>query len=225
VVADVSTYTSFVGGRHVSAAGGHTYEKLDPWQPSRVVGRSLSDAADVDMAIARAVSRGGYRCRRDRADDARCRSCDSRGAAAHSGRSGRGRDGSNYLRPHVGRRVGCRLRGDSRHELQRRRGRASGRRPRHSGCADANRGRTCGGANAVAQALPAGSGGPADAPSAARPFPDLRFIPTRGLTAENVAEWFAASAFAVGVGSDLSSNAARVADVQARATSYLKAAR
>jgi 2-dehydro-3-deoxyphosphogluconate aldolase/(4S)-4-hydroxy-2-oxoglutarate aldolase len=35
------------------------------------------------------------------------------------------------------------------------------------------------------------------------PFPDLRFIPTGGVSPANVAEYFAAGAFAVGMGSDL----------------------
>lgn len=49
------------------------------------------------------------------------------------------------------------------------------------------------------------------------PFPDLHFIPTGGVNAGNVAECFAAGAFAVGMGSDLIDAAAlregRKADV------------
>jgi 2-dehydro-3-deoxyphosphogluconate aldolase/(4S)-4-hydroxy-2-oxoglutarate aldolase len=40
------------------------------------------------------------------------------------------------------------------------------------------------------------------------PFPDIRFIPTGGVTLKNVADFFAAGAFAVGVGSELVNTAA-----------------
>ncbi len=38
------------------------------------------------------------------------------------------------------------------------------------------------------------------------PFPEMRFVPTNGVTVENVAEWFAAGASAVGVGTPLVSD-------------------
>ncbi len=57
MLADAVTYTNLIGGRHVPAESGETYEKLDPWQPSRVVGCfPLSDRADVDAAIDAAVA-------------------------------------------------------------------------------------------------------------------------------------------------------------------------
>lgn len=51
--------------------------------------------------------------------------------------------------------------------------------------------------------FPAGIGGPALLRALRGPFPDLRLLPTGGVSAENVADWFAAGAFAVGAGSDL----------------------
>ncbi len=38
------------------------------------------------------------------------------------------------------------------------------------------------------------------------PFPQIRFVPTNGVTTENVAEWFQAGAVAVGVGTPLVSD-------------------
>lgn len=46
-------------------------------------------------------------------------------------------------------------------------------------------------------------GGPAYLEALRGPFPDISFVPTGGVSEENVAEWFAAGAFAVGVGSSL----------------------
>lgn len=51
--------------------------------------------------------------------------------------------------------------------------------------------------------FPAGLGGPPLLRTLRGPFPDVRFVPTGGVAAENVAEWFAAGAFAVGAGTDL----------------------
>jgi len=52
--------------------------------------------------------------------------------------------------------------------------------------------------------FPCGSVGGARYIKALRgPFPDLRFVPTGGVNSANVGEFFAAGAFAVGMGSDL----------------------
>ena len=38
------------------------------------------------------------------------------------------------------------------------------------------------------------------------PFPDLKLVPTGGVSAENLGDWYAAGAFALGAGGDLCSN-------------------
>jgi 2-dehydro-3-deoxyphosphogluconate aldolase/(4S)-4-hydroxy-2-oxoglutarate aldolase len=59
------------------------------------------------------------------------------------------------------------------------------------------------GAKAI-KIFPCGSVGGAKYIKALRgPFPDLHFVPTGGVSPANVAEFFAAGAFAVGIGSDL----------------------
>jgi len=59
------------------------------------------------------------------------------------------------------------------------------------------------GAKAI-KIFPCGSVGGAKYIKALRgPFPDLHFVPTGGVSPANVAEFFAAGAFAVGMGSDL----------------------
>ena len=59
------------------------------------------------------------------------------------------------------------------------------------------------GARAI-KIFPCGSvGGPKYIKALRGPFPDLRFIPTGGVSPANAAEFFAAGAFAVGMGSDL----------------------
>ena len=60
----------------------------------------------------------------------------------------------------------------------------------------------------VVKLFPAGLGGPAYLRALLAPLPDLRLIPTGGVTAANVAEWRAAGAFALGAGADLCSPAA-----------------
>ena len=57
------------------------------------------------------------------------------------------------------------------------------------------------------------------------PFPELRFMPTGGVSVENVADWLAAGAFAVGAGSDLCPTGASAVDIEARATEYVEASR
>jgi 2-dehydro-3-deoxyphosphogluconate aldolase / (4S)-4-hydroxy-2-oxoglutarate aldolase len=56
--------------------------------------------------------------------------------------------------------------------------------------------------------FPANHGGPNLLKTLRGPFPDIRFIPTGGVTLKNVADFFAAGAFAVGVGSELVNTAA-----------------
>ena len=51
--------------------------------------------------------------------------------------------------------------------------------------------------------FPAGLGGPALLRALRGPFPDVRFMPTGGVQLDNLVEWFAAGAFAVGAGTDL----------------------
>lgn len=51
--------------------------------------------------------------------------------------------------------------------------------------------------------FPAGAGGPSFLRTLRGPYPDVRFMPTGGVSLDNVAEWLAAGAFAVGAGSDL----------------------
>jgi 2-dehydro-3-deoxyphosphogluconate aldolase/(4S)-4-hydroxy-2-oxoglutarate aldolase len=51
--------------------------------------------------------------------------------------------------------------------------------------------------------FPAGLGGPELLRALRGPFPDVRFMPTGGVQLDNLVEWFAAGAFAVGAGTDL----------------------
>ena len=51
--------------------------------------------------------------------------------------------------------------------------------------------------------FPGSSGGPSHLKALLGPFPDVSFVPTGGVSADNVADWFAAGAFAVGAGSAL----------------------
>jgi 2-dehydro-3-deoxyphosphogluconate aldolase / (4S)-4-hydroxy-2-oxoglutarate aldolase len=51
--------------------------------------------------------------------------------------------------------------------------------------------------------FPAGLGGPALLRALRGPFPEVRFMPTGGVQLDNLVEWFAAGAFAVGAGTDL----------------------
>ena len=56
----------------------------------------------------------------------------------------------------------------------------------------------------VIKIFPCGSvGGPKYIKALRGPFPDLSFIPTGGVNAANAAEFFAAGAFAIGMGGDL----------------------
>lgn len=51
--------------------------------------------------------------------------------------------------------------------------------------------------------FPGSFGGPSYAKSLRGPFPNVSFVPTGGVSLENIGEWFAAGAVAVGVGSAL----------------------
>jgi 2-dehydro-3-deoxyphosphogluconate aldolase / (4S)-4-hydroxy-2-oxoglutarate aldolase len=51
--------------------------------------------------------------------------------------------------------------------------------------------------------FPGSLGGPSYLKALRGPFPDTNFVPTGGVSLENVDEWFAAGAFAVGAGSNL----------------------
>lgn len=55
----------------------------------------------------------------------------------------------------------------------------------------------------VVKLFPGSLGGPSYLRTLRGPFPDIPIMPTGGVTAENVGEWFAAGALAVGAGSEL----------------------
>ncbi|GAB3127207.1 bifunctional 4-hydroxy-2-oxoglutarate aldolase/2-dehydro-3-deoxy-phosphogluconate aldolase [Glaciibacter psychrotolerans] len=59
----------------------------------------------------------------------------------------------------------------------------------------------------VVKIFPASLGGPAFLKALRGPFPELALMPTGGVTPENIDEWFAAGAIAVGAGGDLVSGA------------------
>lgn len=51
--------------------------------------------------------------------------------------------------------------------------------------------------------FPGSSGGPSYLKALRGPFPEITFVPTGGVSLDNVADWFAAGAFAVGAGGSL----------------------
>jgi 2-dehydro-3-deoxyphosphogluconate aldolase/(4S)-4-hydroxy-2-oxoglutarate aldolase len=55
----------------------------------------------------------------------------------------------------------------------------------------------------VVKLFPGSLGGPSYLKNLLGPFPEMGFLPTGGVSLENVGEWFEAGAFAVGVGSAL----------------------
>ena len=57
----------------------------------------------------------------------------------------------------------------------------------------------------VVKLFPGSSGGPSYLKALRGPFPDVPLMPTGGVSVENVGEWLAAGAIAVGAGSDLAS--------------------
>ena len=60
----------------------------------------------------------------------------------------------------------------------------------------------------VVKLFPASLGGPAFLKALRGPFPDVPFVPTGGVNAENLADWLAAGAVAVGAGGELCPTAA-----------------
>lgn len=67
------------------------------------------------------------------------------------------------------------------------------------------------GAHAV-KVFPASLGGPGYLKSLRGPFPDVPLMPTGGVNAGNIADWFGAGAIAVGAGGELCSGSAMAAD-------------
>lgn len=55
----------------------------------------------------------------------------------------------------------------------------------------------------VVKLFPGSLGGPGTLRALRGPFPDLRYLPTGGVSEANLADWFAAGALAVGAGSEL----------------------
>ncbi|WP_426323190.1 bifunctional 4-hydroxy-2-oxoglutarate aldolase/2-dehydro-3-deoxy-phosphogluconate aldolase [Microbacterium sp. E-13] len=64
----------------------------------------------------------------------------------------------------------------------------------------------------VVKLFPSSLGGPAYLRALRGPFPDVPLMPTGGVTAENMGDWFAAGAFAVGAGGDLTPSSAIAAE-------------
>lgn len=79
----------------------------------------------------------------------------------------------------------------------------------------------------VLKLFPASLGGVGHLKALRGPFPDVRFVPTGGVNPGNVADWFAAGAFAVGAGSDLSPAdrlaAGDLGEITRRARAYVAA--
>ncbi len=55
----------------------------------------------------------------------------------------------------------------------------------------------------IVKLFPGSLGGPAYLQSLRAPFPEVRFVPTGGVGRQNLAEWLAAGAYAVGMGGSL----------------------
>jgi len=64
----------------------------------------------------------------------------------------------------------------------------------------------------VVKLFPASLGGPAYLKALRGPFPQVSFVPTGGVDADNLSDWLAAGAVAVGAGGDLCPAAAMAAD-------------
>lgn len=81
----------------------------------------------------------------------------------------------------------------------------------------------------VVKFFPGGLAGPAGIQALRAPFPGARFIPTGGVSAANLASWFAAGAIAVGAGGELvPSGAVESGDLDAirgRASEFIAALR
>ncbi|WP_223172446.1 bifunctional 4-hydroxy-2-oxoglutarate aldolase/2-dehydro-3-deoxy-phosphogluconate aldolase [Microbacterium sp. NIBRBAC000506063] len=81
----------------------------------------------------------------------------------------------------------------------------------------------------VVKIFPASLGGPGFLGALRGPFPDAPLMPTGGVTPDNVADWFAAGALAVGAGGDLASSALLAASdwdaIEQRAVRFAEALR
>jgi len=79
----------------------------------------------------------------------------------------------------------------------------------------------------VVKFFPGSLGGPAALKAVRGPFPGASYIPTGGVNAGNLADWFAAGALAVGAGSELIPAAALAAGdydvIEARAVEFMAA--
>lgn len=79
----------------------------------------------------------------------------------------------------------------------------------------------------VMKVFPGSLGGPSYLGALKGPFPDLKFMPTGGVSAANLGEWLAQGAFAVGAGGDLVPSRALAVgdfdDIGARARAYVAA--
>lgn len=79
----------------------------------------------------------------------------------------------------------------------------------------------------VVKIFPASLGGPSFLSALRGPFPDAPLMPTGGVTPDNLADWFAAGAMAVGAGGDLARTASITAgdwaDLEARAGRFAAA--
>jgi 2-dehydro-3-deoxyphosphogluconate aldolase/(4S)-4-hydroxy-2-oxoglutarate aldolase len=71
--------------------------------------------------------------------------------------------------------------------------------------------------------FPASLGGPAYLRALRGPFPDVAFVPTGGVTADNLGDWIAAGAVAVGAGGELCSAPAMAAGDWAAVTASARA--
>jgi 2-dehydro-3-deoxyphosphogluconate aldolase / (4S)-4-hydroxy-2-oxoglutarate aldolase len=81
----------------------------------------------------------------------------------------------------------------------------------------------------VCKLFPGSMGGPSYLKALRGPFPDALLLPTGGVSGENVRDWFAAGAFAVGAGGSLAPAAIKDdrhrEEVIARARSFVQTAR
>jgi 2-dehydro-3-deoxyphosphogluconate aldolase / (4S)-4-hydroxy-2-oxoglutarate aldolase len=79
----------------------------------------------------------------------------------------------------------------------------------------------------VMKVFPGSLGGPGYLGALKGPFPDLRFMPTGGVSAKNLGDWLSQGAFAVGAGGDLVPSRALAVgdfnDIQERARAYVAA--
>lgn len=81
----------------------------------------------------------------------------------------------------------------------------------------------------VVKLFPGSLGGPAHLKALRAPLPDVTYMPTGGVSADNLGEWLAAGAFAVGAGGELCPGAALAAgdfdEVRKRAERFTAALR